>query len=38
MLSPENIYLTKSGKVKLGGMNLITELTPGVQKNVQFSY
>lgn len=38
MLSPDNIYITKQGKVKLGGMNLITELSPGVSKNVQFSY
>jgi len=29
MLSPENIYLTKQGKVKIGGMNIITELIQG---------
>jgi len=38
MISPENIYLTKDGKVKLGGMNCLQEHTAGQFKTVQFSY
>ena len=37
-LSPENIYITKTGRVKLGGMNFLTKCEPGQTARAQYSY
>ena len=37
-LSPENIYVTKEGKIKLGGLNFIQAFTTAEPISVHFDY